>query len=258
MAIAEGRGLAHRVEAGGGDDRGRMREQRRRRVHVEIRAAGPGHTHRVPGGGGQRRQRAHLAGGPGVDDERGSGGVVAGWRRGVDERERDHLRAGGSHGRQMVVVQRLDDERGLDPRQWPVQAARVPGPAQEAGDVVDGDAEVALELAEHAGGEGVDDEPLGSHAGHEIGDPAPQGGAVAVEGVGHADHREVADHARVDGEGRGGQERGAGGDAERLQDRARTHQVAQPTADRVVEDHGAARRSGVGSLARSDSRSSSA
>jgi len=258
MAIAERRGLAHRVEAGGGDDGGRASEQRRRRMHVEIGATRTGDAHRVPGPRGERREHTYLARRPGVNDERRSGGVVAGRRRRVDERERDHALAGRSQGRQLVGVQRLHREGGLDPRQRPVQAARVPRPAQQPGDMVHRDGEAGFQLAEHAGREGVGHEPLGPQAGHEVAEPSPQGGAVAVERVGHADHRQLADHAGIGGEGRRGDERGAVGDAERVQDRARPHQVPEPAADGVVEDHGAAARSGVGSLARSVSRSRSA
>ena len=138
-----------------------------------------------------------------------------------------------------------------------VQPPRVPWPPHEPRHVVDGHAGVA-ELAQDARGERVDHDPLGPQPRDEVGQPAPQRGAVAVQRLRHADHGHVAHHPRVGREARRGDDRRPVADAQRVQHRARPHEMPEPAADGVVEDHGAARRSGVGALVGSVSAKSSA
>ncbi len=220
MAIAQVRGLLHEVEAGGGDDVAGVGEVRGDRVDVAVARAD---HQRVAAG--VLEQLRDLFVGAGVDDERvrGPGERAAGPRRrelqraGVDQRVGDGLELVGD----VVVGER------------PVEALGVFRPVQAPGDVPGRRELDAAELAEDPAGEAVDDQLVGRRERRL--QPGPERLAVVAERSRHRQHAASAGHAHVAGVGRGGEQDGV--ELERVEHLARAGEVAEATAEGVVEDH---------------------
>ena len=148
--------------------------------------------------------------------------------------ERCESVARGRERAPMLLLEGLEHEGRLEARQRPVEPAGVPSPAQPPRDVAARRGVEPAELADDAAREGVDHQLVGL----QVLDPAAQRGRVALEPIGHPLDRQPARHPRVAGVRRGGQEHRVLV-TQRRGHRAGADQVPQPTAERVMGDHGA-------------------
>ena len=93
------------------------------------------------------------------------------------------------------------------------------------------------QLSQQAGREGVDEDLVGLQAAQGRGQPAPVRRRVGDAARGHGMNRERPHHARIARVRRRREQRRVALAPERVQHRARPHQMAKPAAHRVVEDH---------------------
>jgi len=252
--------LTYDVAAGGRDDPLRVREQRPGRVHVQVRHTGrqrvrADRRHQSEPGacalqlGDLPRVRDELGGlrgWAGVHDQPASGGCRRGGGVRLGQLQRGER---GGHRPEVVLVlagHRFDQDGLGEAERVRGQQRPVRLPAQQAGQVDDADArrdDPRAQLAGQPGGEGVHDQLGGAQLGQYRLEPPAE--LLSAESGRRGLYPATADHTRVGGERRAGQDRdGLLPRRPGVQVRADPGEVAQPAAVGIADDHRPASRMG--------------